>query len=267
MNSVEDAAFSLQVNMQLLIAAAVSDQYLETTAVPTLKLGDRDSLSTTLYDVEDIFTESVPDLVGRLKRLLAQPRIDVISALAIFDELASLSGATLDIDLPWERDGLLNYVEAPRPFERDPDQVYVFLAGGISHCPFWQTKARHHIHWLDSSITVVNPRRLHFDLTDPHASTIQIDWESAALLKADVVMFWFPQAPSDQPIALLELGSFFRGDTPIAVGVEAGYSRAFDVRQQLKNARPDVTVRDSLDDTIQDAITLISRLERPKSDQ
>jgi len=57
--------------------------------------------------------------------------------------------------------------------------------------------------------------------------------------------FWFPPETLC-PITLFELGKFIRQDHLI-VGCDPGYKRRFDVKEQLKLERPDVTVFDSLD--------------------
>jgi hypothetical protein len=102
-------------------------------------------------------------------------------------------------------------------------------------------------------VAVLNPRRANFPITDPGAAEEQITWEFRHLRLARVVLFWFPGGPAVQPIALYELG-FHAGNPakPIAVGCDPGYVRAADVRHQMRLARPDLPVRDTLAQTCAD---------------
>jgi hypothetical protein len=120
----------------------------------------------------------------------------------------------------------------------------VFLAGGITNCPDWQSE----MCGLLSSVplTLFNPRRKSFDVTDPLASERQIAWEYIHLRRADAVSFWFP-SETLCPIVLFELGAQLAiGGRPIFIGVHPGYQRRADVLIQTRLSRPDIVVVDSL---------------------
>lgn len=141
------------------------------------------------------------------------------------------------------------YVEAPHVY-REPGPA-VFLAGGITGCPDWQTEAAALL--ADWPVAVFNPRRANFPIHDPAAAEGQIRWEFEHLKRANVVLFWFPDSGSIvQPIALFELGAHAAAGKTIAVGCDPNYVRRADVVYQLALVRPEVTVRDALADVVGD---------------
>lgn len=155
----------------------------------------------------------------------------------------------------------MRYVEAParyRPAAGDPPSV--FLAGGITHCPSWQPRAAREL----ADFVVLNPRRADFDVSDPSQTDVQIAWEYAHLLCADLTLFWFPAcdaALTVQPITLYELG--VAAATPgrrLVVGADPGYPRAADVRVQLGLARPGLRVHRTLPETLASARDLLGAL-------
>lgn len=138
------------------------------------------------------------------------------------------------------------YVEAPeilRPSARLPK---LFLAGGITDCPDWQSRAHELCRYLD--IVVLNPRRANF-LRDPSADREQIAWEHIALRRADVILFWFCEE-AIQPISLYELGAWSMTSKRLAVGAHPNYARRPDVLIQTELVRPDVQVQDTLGGTL-----------------
>lgn len=113
----------------------------------------------------------------------------------------------------------------------------IFLAGGISRCPDWQSEM---IGLLgDASLLVFNPRRPDFDVRDVDASVDQINWEFHHLAEADAVLFWFPKE-TDCPITLYELGKWGNLKQYVFIGIHPEYRRKLDVEQQMRIARPDV---------------------------
>lgn len=87
----------------------------------------------------------------------------------------------------------------------DWEHVDLFLAGGISNCPDWQSEV---IRILENSdLHIANPRR-------PYG--LEKTGDAAA-----------------KQIALLELGRKMTEDRPLVVGVDEYYERRFDVEQQL----------------------------------
>lgn len=135
-----------------------------------------------------------------------------------------------------------------RPRPGDPPSV--FLAGGITHCPPWQSAAAVAL----ADFVVLNPRRTDFDVTDPSQTDVQIAWEYRHLLLADLTLFWFPACDASltvQPITLYELGA--AAATPgrrLVVGADPGYPRSADVRAQLALSRPGLPVHRTLPDTV-----------------
>lgn len=114
----------------------------------------------------------------------------------------------------------------------------LFLGGGISSCPLWQPQMVDLL--AGTELVLINPRREHFDMNDPNATTFQIEWEFDHLSgsrKASARLFWFPSATLC-PITLLELGKFMERSDPLFVGVDPEYKRKVDVEVQLRLARP-----------------------------
>lgn len=127
--------------------------------------------------------------------------------------------------------------------EQLPDKGDLFLAGGISNCPDWQKDLLDGLESTDW--TVFNPRRgVYFADT---VATEQIKWEYDALRLVHTVSFWFPKETLC-PITLFELGVFSqRLDTKVVVGTHPEYVRRLDVVEQLRWARPEIDVVDSLE--------------------
>lgn len=149
----------------------------------------------------------------------------------------------------------------PTTYYEAPDEYLgpgpaIFLAGGITGCPDWQQTARQ---WIDGRAVILNPRRANFPIDDPQAGPEQIRWEQTHRDRATVILFWFPDSgPIPQPIALLELGDHARGGTRIAVGAHDRYIRRVDVEMHLAHRRPEVHLWRTLEDTITEAVRLVS---------
>lgn len=131
-----------------------------------------------------------------------------------------------------------------------PEKIDLFLAGGISGCPDWQSQA---VQLLDSTTgVVVNPRRVGDLAPDGDMATEQIAWEHDALSRAAVVLFWFPYQTLC-PITLLELGAaMHRPWQQLFVAAHPQYQRRFDVIEQLRLQRPEVGVSSSLETVIKE---------------
>jgi len=120
----------------------------------------------------------------------------------------------------------------------NPRFFTIFLAGGISGCPDWQTEiidkfVDRDIQGYVPDILLFNPRREEFDLSDATQTEIQIKWEFDHLRTADIVLFWFPK-DSLCPIALFELGVELgkrQSDTykGLFVGCDPEYPRKQDI--------------------------------------
>lgn len=132
----------------------------------------------------------------------------------------------------------------------------IFLAGGITGCPDWQSKMVAMMELDD--VVFLNPRRPDFPIGDPNAAPLQIAWEHNHLRKATDIVFWFPKETLC-PIVLYELGAWtaYRqmsaDQTPkIFIGCHKEYQRRQDVIIQTRLSVPGLHVRDSLVDLIVD---------------
>ena len=103
----------------------------------------------------------------------------------------------------------MKIITAPEKYERQPNDVCVFLAGGITNCREWQDEL---IKYFEDNFTntdnliLFNPRRKNFPIHDKSASYIQIQWEFDALEQCDIFSMYFDSGVSDQPICMYELG-------------------------------------------------------------
>ena len=150
------------------------------------------------------------------------------------------------------------YVEAPTPYQPAPgDGPSLFLAGGITACPDWQSDARALL--TNTPIVVFNPRRRQYSPADDTVEQ-QVAWEYHHLHLADLTLFWFPRSDprlTVQPLALLELGSALSEGRLqgrlIAVGADPGYPRRQDLQLQLRHAMPAQGLHSTLRATVTEA--------------
>ena len=146
----------------------------------------------------------------------------------------------------------------------------VFLAGGITNCPDWQSelikliKNKTYERLIDPigeyfPLTLYNPRRENFPIDDPTAAEQQIVWEYKHLKEADIIVFWFSRG-SDNPIVLYELGMWGNsGYRNTIIGVDPEYSRKQDVFIQTWLAKHSIDIFDNLDDIATNLIIDIKR--------
>lgn len=134
----------------------------------------------------------------------------------------------------------LRMITSPEEYEKTPGRVSLFLAGGISGCPDWQSLVMNTV-LVRYPIDLLNPRRVSFNVGDPAAAPAQIKWEFDHLRRADGILFWFCKE-TIQPIALFELGAWSMTNKPLFVGADPDYPRLFDIQQQLPLARPELSV-------------------------
>jgi hypothetical protein len=121
-------------------------------------------------------------------------------------------------------------IEAPEnPFLDYP--VSLFLAGGITNCYDWQKDVIARIG--EYPISIFNPRRVGFDLSNKFDSRIQREWEFGRLRRANVIFFWF--APETLcPITLFELGAALERGQKLIIGCHPDYARKDDVCHQCE---------------------------------
>jgi hypothetical protein len=137
------------------------------------------------------------------------------------------------------------YIEAPGNYNKKLNLRAIFLAGGITNCPDWQTEIVDLL--KDFDVALLNPRRKNFPIDDPDASKDQIKWEFDHLRKADAILFWFPKE-SICPIALYELGAWSITIIPLFIGVHPQYERRIDIEEQTGLIRPDIEIVYSLNE-------------------
>lgn len=102
-------------------------------------------------------------------------------------------------------------VRSPRPLP-DDDRLKVFLAGSIDMggSGDWQAQVARELE--DEGVVLLNPRREDWNpawkpVADEPEFRRQVEWELAALERADVILMYF--APGSQsPISLLEMGLY-----------------------------------------------------------
>lgn len=142
-------------------------------------------------------------------------------------------------------------IEAPNEVYslENEHNIKLFLAGGISNCPDWQSEfiadLERYFFEIDaqSDVTIFNPRRKDFDITNPNESERQIVWEHRHLEESDVIVYWFSRG-SLNPIVLYELGKYINTDKEIIVGIDPEYERKGDVITQCSLLGYDVVIDD-----------------------
>lgn len=142
------------------------------------------------------------------------------------------------------------YIEPPNEFApwEYPRLTYsLFLAGGITNCPDWQSAMVSSL--KDENLILLNPRRKNFLMDDPNAAQSQIEWESRHMVRASAILFWFCAATLC-PIALYELGLYTTVQKPIFIGIQPGYAREKDVIIQTRMKRPEIKIVSKFDDLI-----------------
>ena len=137
-------------------------------------------------------------------------------------------------------------IVAPEEYVRD---LTIFLGGGITDCPEWQTELTQRLVHLP--VVLFNPRRGKEIRPDGEEAKLQIKWEYKYLEKADIIVFWFP-AEGKCMITLLELGAYSSTKKPLIIGVDNEYVRKLDVYEQVALRRPELSIVSSLDDIIQE---------------
>lgn len=141
----------------------------------------------------------------------------------------------------------MNYIEAPDLW--DGKGTGIFLGGGITDCPDWQSDItkKFAAEFISDPVTILNPRRANFPINDPNAAERQIKWEYEHLELATAIVFWF-SPPTLNPIVLFEFGKYMNRGRPLFVGCDPEYARTQDVVIQSQFERPDIKVAESLEE-------------------
>lgn len=146
----------------------------------------------------------------------------------------------------------MKYIECPDELVNvHPSEHVIFMAGGITGCPDWQRTVRYWLtggdHDMRKDIILVNPRRADFDCSKSESSQKQIEWEFRHLNMSDFIYFWFPKE-GKCAITLFELGWALGANKKIRVGVEPGFHRELDIREQMKLRASHLIVQTELED-------------------
>lgn len=120
------------------------------------------------------------------------------------------------------------HIHSPEPLPQHDPRVKVFLAGTIDmgNSVDWQAQLAEAL--AEEDVMLLNPRRDDWNkewlpvADNPHFRQ-QVEWELAALEKADVIVMYFA-ATSQSPVTLLELGLHAKGNK-LVVYCEEGYFR------------------------------------------
>ena len=128
-------------------------------------------------------------------------------------------------------------VNAPHPFDKDPKESTVFLSGSTGS-ENWRAELLEMLKKNNPDALFLNPYRQDYpkmvkDLKD------QFAWESDALVKSDIVIYYFDDS-SVAPLTLLEMGLLLNSNKTIFVGYNPNYSPYFEVSERLKIFRPEV---------------------------
>jgi len=141
----------------------------------------------------------------------------------------------------------MKHIQCPARYEPEGLALSLFIAGGISNCPWWQ---RDFVGMLeDTDLVLLNPRRDEYDMSNIDLEEEQIKWEHHHLALALGYAFWFPKETLC-PITLFELGAVSAGPRGrrIFIGTHPEYARKRDIKWQMLLRRPEIDVVDSLEE-------------------
>ena len=115
------------------------------------------------------------------------------------------------------------------------------------------------------NVTVFNPRRDDFDVTDKNAEIEQIKWEHSWLTRCDIFSCFFEASESIQPITLYELGRYAKNKNydPV-ITVQKGYLRERDVLIQTAIDKLPVNYISGEDAILQHARSIAQRIQEAK---
>lgn len=101
----------------------------------------------------------------------------------------------------------MKVITAVENYNRQKNDVFCFLGGGITNCQEWQDRVIELLSNIDDNLVVFNPRRKNFPINNPNATLEQIQWEFNWLEQCDMFSMYFDgPTKSDQPICFYELG-------------------------------------------------------------
>lgn len=143
----------------------------------------------------------------------------------------------------------------------------LFLAGPIQGADDWHQKVISDLADLD--IVIANPKR---ESQENFNYSNQVDWESKYLAKADVIMFWLPNATDDivgrsyaqttrfELSEWLAKSNYNRDYSKIVLGIAEGFHGKRYIQKRLENTN--VPVYDNYEDTIKHVRSLMQKSGR-----
>lgn len=150
----------------------------------------------------------------------------------------------------------MRVLTAPSEINIMPNEISIFLAGGIQKTENWQKSIIESLEesFANAPLVVFNPRRDNFPIHDPSAAFEQISWEYNGLNIADMFSMYFAEGETDQPICMYEYGKWLERkrqsgnwDT-IVVSAEPKYRRYQDVIIQTGLVNPYLPIGRSLEE-------------------
>lgn len=150
----------------------------------------------------------------------------------------------------------MRYVEAP--IFNSHEGTRLFVAGGITGCPDWQSEFVGSL--KNTELIICNPRRKNWPIDNPSVRRAQRMWEHAHLQEATAISFWFP-CETLCPSTLFELGRWLPSNKSLFVGVHPEYKRRLDVEIQLELDRPDLKIVYLLTDLSTQVLSWYQRLK------
>lgn len=137
---------------------------------------------------------------------------------------------------------IITAIDQSLPLENN---IELFLAGGISNCPDWQSDVIQEFK-EESNLTMYNPRRSNFKITDSESAK-QIEWEFKRMKRSKIICFWFSRG-SVNPIVLYELGKMIdKRNKILVIGIDPKYERILDVRIQVQLTKRKIEISYGLD--------------------
>jgi hypothetical protein len=132
----------------------------------------------------------------------------------------------------------------------------LFLAGGIFGCKDWQSLVLNELKNIEN-LTIFNPKRNYFDVSQLNIQEEQIVWEYNHLELCDYISYWF-SSETLNPITLFELGKYIKSNKKITIGIEDGYQRKNNIIIQTTLVRNDIKIAFNITDFINNIKTMLT---------
>jgi hypothetical protein len=142
----------------------------------------------------------------------------------------------------------MRVIQAPSNEYIGAGYVGIFLSGGISNCPDWQTELIKKLDGrLDEKYVIVNPRQRNFPSYDRQAKENQAKWELEQMRGCQVVVNWFARETTN-PIAMFRLGmEIGRKNAHLFIATHPSFGLRKDLEAQLGHHRPELPLLDSVE--------------------